>query len=286
MRAAVLHALATITLVCSAAAQSLSQQPWGSPTPRAQSEAGIVIPAGTMLHVRLLDPIDAYTVSMSNLFRATLASPLGANGQIVVGTGYDVEGRIVDVRQAGRFAGRPEVVLELSRLIIGNRYYELRTSRFTIVGESRGKRTAASVLLPAAIGAGLGALANGGEGAAIGAGVGGTVGAVGAATTDGRNVNLRPESLIMFTLEQPITVEPAPARGPEGDRPRLERRSEVPLHRPYRPAVVYPRIGYPVPYPYFNPYASTYYSSYFAPIVPVVPVVRFNYFVVGRRHRW
>ncbi len=250
--------------------------------------ARVVIPAGTQLHVRLIDPVTEYTVSMSNLVRGTLESPLGANGEIIIGSGYDVEGRIVDARRAGTFSGRGEIVLELTRLIVDNRYYDLRTSRFAIAGPSRGKRAAAAILLPAAIGAGIGAAADYGRGAAIGAGAGATAGTIGvAASGDGRQASLASETVMTFTLEQPIEVVPAAGRGPNSGRPVL-RHAEVDGPRRYGPvyrprAYGYPRAVYPYPYAIAPVYPVYGYGYPYAPYGGF----GFNYVVIhGGHHRY
>ncbi|MBI1740205.1 MAG: BON domain-containing protein, partial [Candidatus Koribacter versatilis] len=70
----------------------------------------VSIPSGTTMAIRLVDEIDSETAQPGQTFRATLDSPLSVEGDVVVPAGYDVQGHIIDVKSAGKFAGRSELV--------------------------------------------------------------------------------------------------------------------------------------------------------------------------------
>ena len=59
----------------------------------------------------------------------------------------------------------------------------------------------------AALGAGIGAIADGGEGAAVGAAIGAGVGAVGAAAGSEKAAVIHAQSPQAFTLAMPLQVE-------------------------------------------------------------------------------
>ena len=132
----------------------------------------VTIAAGTTLAVRLVDSIDSETSQQGQTFRATLDSPLAVDGEVAIPSGYDVEGHLVEVKSAGKFAGQSVVALQLDRISAGGKYYSLQTDQYRRQGSSRGKNTAAKVGAGAGIGAIIGAIAGGGKGAAIGAAAG------------------------------------------------------------------------------------------------------------------
>ena len=174
----------------------------------------VTIPSGTTLAVRLVDTIDSETSQQGQTFHATLDSPLAVDGDVVIPSGYDVEGHLVEVKSAGKFAGQSVVALQLDRISSGGKYYSLQTDQYRRQGSSRGKNTAAKVGAGAGIGAIIGAIAGGGKGAAIGAAAGGGLGGGVQAATKGQQIKLPSETVLNFTLQAPLTVI-ASNRGPE-----------------------------------------------------------------------
>src|SRR6266852_468575 len=180
----------------------------------------VTIPSGTALAVRLVDTIDSETAQPSQTFHATLDSPLAVEGDVAIPAGYEVEGHVVDVKSAGKFAGRSELKLQLDRIAVGGKYYNIQTDQYLRQGSSRGKNTAAKVGTGAAIGAIIGGIAGGGKGAAIGAAAGGGVGGGVQAATHGQQIKLPSETVLNFTLQAPLTVIPT-TKGPNEGRPTL-----------------------------------------------------------------
>jgi hypothetical protein len=180
----------------------------------------VTIPAGTTLAVRLVDTIDSETSQQGQTFHATLDSPLAVDGEVAIPSGYDVEGHLVEVKSAGKFAGQSAVALQLDRISAGGKYYSLQTDQYRRQGSSRGKNTAAKVGAGAGIGAIIGAIAGGGKGAAIGAAAGGGLGGGVQAATKGQQIKLPSETVLNFTLQAPLTV--VEAKGPNHGRHRLD----------------------------------------------------------------
>jgi hypothetical protein len=180
----------------------------------------VTIPAGTTLAVRLVDSIDSETSQQGQTFRATLDSPLAVDGEVAIPSGYDVEGHLVEVKSAGKFAGQSVVALQLDRISAGGKYYSLQTDQYRRQGSSRGKNTAAKVGAGAGIGAIIGAIAGGGKGAAIGAAAGGGLGGGVQAATKGQQIKLPSETVLNFTLQTPLTV--VEAKGPNHARHRMD----------------------------------------------------------------
>jgi hypothetical protein len=204
-----------------AAAPATAAMPAAPSTPPAPAQpVKVTIPAGTTLAVRLIDTIDSETAVQGQTFKATLDSPLAVEGDVAIPAGYDVEGHVVEVKSAGKFAGRSEVTLQLDRITVGSKHYSLQTDQWHREGSSRGKNTAAKVGTGAAIGAIIGGIAGGGKGAAIGAAAGGGLGGGVQAATKGQQIKLASETVLNFTLQAPLTV--VPAKSPNEGRQKMD----------------------------------------------------------------
>jgi hypothetical protein len=181
----------------------------------------ITIPSGAGLAVRLVDSIDSETAQQGQTFHATLNAPLSVDGETVVPSGYNVEGHIVDVHSAGKFAGQSMLVLQLDRLKVGDRYYNLQTDQYTRKASSRSKNTAEKVGGGAILGAIIGGIAGGGKGAAIGSAAGAGVGGGVQAAGRSQQIKLPSETVLHFSLQAPLTVLQV-AKGPDAERPKLD----------------------------------------------------------------
>ena len=189
---------------------SASNTPSTPPPPAAPQK--ITVPAGTQLSIRLNDEVNSEKAQVGDVFHGSISAPVSIDDQTVIPTTADVEGRVVDVKSAGRFAGQSVLTLELTKLTMNGRSYSLQTSQWTKSGNGRGKSTAAKVGGGAAVGAVLGGIFGGGKGAAIGAAAGAGAGTGVSAATKGQQIILRPEAVIAFELQGPVTVTPGTSR--------------------------------------------------------------------------
>ena len=176
------------------------------PPPPPPPPKKFTIDQGTQLTVRLVDPIDSEKNQTGDTFHATLNAPLSSDGEEAVPAGVEVVGHLVEVKSAGKFAGQSDVVMQLDSLSFGGRTYNIQTDQYSKKGSSRGKNTATKVGAGAAIGGIIGALAGGGKGAAIGAAAGAGVGGGVQAATKGQQIKFPSETVLNFTLQQPVTV--------------------------------------------------------------------------------
>ncbi|HZQ22492.1 MAG TPA: BON domain-containing protein [Terriglobales bacterium] len=193
--------------------------PAPAPPPPPPAPKKVTIPSGTTLAVRLVDTIDSERAQAGQTFHATLDSPLSVDGDVAIPAGYDVEGHVVTVQSAGKFAGQSVLVLQLDRMAVGDKYYNIQTDQYKRQGSSRGKNTAEKVGAGAGIGAIIGAIAGGGKGAAIGAAAGGGLGGGVQAATKGQQIKLPSETVLNFTLQNGLTV--TPAQGPNAGRQKM-----------------------------------------------------------------
>src|SRR6185437_2004474 len=143
-------------------AQNTAPPPAPTPTPK------VTVPAGTQLSIRLTDEVSSEKAQVGDTFHGSISSPVTIDERTVIPTTADVEGRVVEVKSAGRFAGQSVLTLELTKLTMNGRSYNLQTSQWTKSGNGRGKSTATKVGGGAAVGAILGGIFGGGKGAAIG----------------------------------------------------------------------------------------------------------------------
>ena len=194
--------------------------PAPAPPPPPPPPQKVTVPAGTTLAVRLVDTLDSEKNQPGETFRATLNSPLSVEGDVAIPAGYDVEGHVVDVKSAGKFAGQSLLVLQLDRISVNGKSYAIQTDQYKRQGSSRGKNTAEKVGAGAAIGAIIGGIAGGGKGAGIGAAAGGGLGGGVQAATKGQQIKLPSETVLNFTLQNPLSV--IPAQGPDSHRHKME----------------------------------------------------------------
>ena len=174
--------------------------------------AKVTVPAGTQITIRINQELDSEKAQVGDTFRGSVSAPITVDDQTAIPTTVDVDGRVVEVKSAGRFAGQSVLTLELSRLIMNGRSYSIQTDRWSKSGSGRGKATAAKVGGGAAVGAVLGGIFGGGKGAAIGAAAGAGAGTGVSAATKGQQILLKPEAMLSFQLAAPITVTPGSGR--------------------------------------------------------------------------
>ena len=221
----------------------------------------VTVPYGSVLSVRLLESVNSDLNQPGDKFVASLASPVMVGDRVVIPAEAGLQGKIVEVRSAGRFTGRSSLVLELTRLAYNGKSYQLRTSQYSQQGPARDTRSAETIGGGAGVGAILGAIVGGGKGAAIGAVIGAGVGTGVQARTKGAQVRLPAESLLSFRLETPLEVapssvlqraqntDPGSSQDPfSDDRPVLKRRPgsrgadpSPDTDSPYPPPILEPR---------------------------------------------
>ena len=187
--------------------------------PPAPDPTPVSLPSGTQLSIRLTDQLDSEKAQVGDVFHASISQPITVGDTTVIPTTADVEGRVVDVKSAGRFAGQSDLVLELTRLRMNGKSYPLATDQWSKKGSSRGKATAGKVGGGAAVGAILGGIFGGGKGAAIGAAAGAGAGTGVAGATKGQQIILKPETVLEFHLQNALSVVPGNGRQPMNSGP-------------------------------------------------------------------
>jgi hypothetical protein len=166
----------------------------------------VTVPAGTSLLVRMIDTVDSSKNAVGSRFSASLETNLEVDGVVVAPAGTKVYGRLAQSKEESRMAGKSELRLELTEIVLNGTPYLVLSIDYQVAGKSSGGRSAKRILGGAGLGAGIGAIAgNAGMGAAIGA-VAGTTAAV---VQKGQTVNVPSETLLEFRLQQAASL---PAR--------------------------------------------------------------------------
>ncbi|MGE0404998.1 MAG: BON domain-containing protein [Candidatus Korobacteraceae bacterium] len=186
--------------------------PTATPAPAAPVVRTVRVPEGTALAVRLIDPLDTQTAQAGQTFRGSLSAPVVVDGETVIPANADVEGEVVEAKSAGRFAGQSLLTLELTRLTVNGRSYDVQSNTWTKQASSTGKKTATKVGIGTALGAIVGGIAGGGKGAAIGAAAGAGAGTGVQAASGGEEIKLPSETLLDFSLASALNVTPAATR--------------------------------------------------------------------------
>jgi hypothetical protein len=167
----------------------------------------VVIPAGTVITVRLGEAVGSKTSTSGDSFSAEVAEPVEVAGRVVLPSGAPASGHVVEAVPEGRFKGGARLRLALDSITANGTKYEIETNALRRSLKGKGERTAAMIGGGAGGGALIGALAGGGKGALIGGLVGAGAGTAGAAYTGNRNIVLPAESALSFKLVQSITVK-------------------------------------------------------------------------------
>ena len=80
---------------------------------------------------RLNDEVDSEKAQVGDVFHGSISLQFPIDDQTAIPTTADVEGRVVEVKSAGRFAGQSVLTLELTKLTMNGKSYSLQTSQWT-----------------------------------------------------------------------------------------------------------------------------------------------------------
>ncbi len=174
--------------------------------PPVNGPAGLEVPAGTQIVVRLIDPVDSERDRLGQTYRASIDQPVVVNGQTAIPRGSDVIATLIDAQKSGKIEGRTILTLDLKSITVNGRTYDIVTTGVPEASGSRGARSGKVIGGTAALGAIIGGIAGGGRGAAIGAGSGAAVGTAAEVATSGQKVKVPAETRITFTLQNPIDL--------------------------------------------------------------------------------
>jgi hypothetical protein len=227
----------------------------GNYPPPQQTSGPVTVPAGTLLQIRLSEPLDIAKLQAGATFQATAASDVFEGNVLAIPRGAVLNGTVVTVKKPGALGGSGELQLQINSVNLGGTNYPVATDLWSNKGPNKAGYTASNTVGGAVVGALIGGLLGRGPGAAVGAAVGGGAGLAASAGTNGPRLYLPPESLLNFHLSSPVTVQPVSwqeAQRLAQNVPQLQRR------RVYMAPYPYP-YGYAYPYPYAYGYPYRVY---------------------------
>ena len=131
-----------------------------------------------------------------------------ANGRVIARRGQTVAGVVVEAHKAGTVKGTSSLGLELTEIgLADGRQLPVKTRVIDRRGETSVGRDAEAIGTATAVGAGIGAVADGGFGAGMGAIAGAAASTIGVLVTRGRATVIYPETPLTFRLDNPITID-------------------------------------------------------------------------------
>ena len=189
-------------------AEQAAAQPVAPPPPPPPPPQPIVIPAGTVLTVRVGQPLSSKTSRAGQTFLVTTAQPVSVRGLTAIPSGSTASGTVIAAKAKGKIKGEGELSLALASITVKGQTYNIQTEVLNSTVKGKGKRTAATTGGGAAGGALIGGIAGGGKGAGIGALVGAGAGLIGGAATGNHQIEIPAESALSFRLSAPLTLPP------------------------------------------------------------------------------
>lgn len=186
----------------SAKPQAAASRPASRPKPKP-----VVLPAGTEFEVMLTSALSSKESKDGDPFEGTVHKDVVVNGKVVIPKDADVTGAVTKAVKSGRFKGRAELWVTLTSVTIKGRKYDVATD---IVGQKEGSKVKRNILFiggGTGAGAAVGAAApGGGSSTATGAAIGAAAGAAGALLTGKRNIKFPVETVLLFALEDAVTI--------------------------------------------------------------------------------
>ena len=225
----------------------------------------LTLPAGTLLTVRITQPLSSDHNQPGDGFTAVLQQPLVVDGLVVVRRGQTAVGTVTQAEKAGRAKGVSHLGIEIAQLtLVDGQQVPVKTSLLQRKGNTSVGRDAAAIGITSGVGAAVGAGVAGGLGAGVGAAAGGVLGVAGVLLTRGEPTVVYPETLLTFRLANPVTI--STERSEQAFLPVTRQDYEGSNQLRQRPPTMYggPGPGYPPPPPYYAPYyAGAYPYPYY-----------------------
>lgn len=221
--------LIALVLLCGFVAAQEAAKPSSPPAlAPAASHLGmteITIPAGTKIPVTLKNTISTKSDHEGDPVYAQTTFPVVVDDKIVVPAGTFVQGRISQIKPAGRLKNRAEVLMHFTTLIYPSGYTVLlpgaldnapgvdhatvKDKEGTIRADSNAGHKVATVAVPAAEGGAIaGAVVTGSTGGmAAGAGIGAAAATAIALLTRGNEVKIGPGTTLEVVLQRDVSVD-------------------------------------------------------------------------------
>jgi type IV secretion system protein VirB10 len=184
----------------------------------------IVVPSGTQIPLALKQAISTKNAKVGDAVYAETNFPITINDRVVIPAGTYVQGRISEVRRAGRVKGRAELLMHFTTLVYPSGYtallpgavenlpgaekQEVKGQEGTVRQDSEKGKDAGTIAQTAGTGAVIGGLAGQGlKGAGIGGAAGAGAGLGWALLTRGSDVMLPVGTSVQMVLQRPLVLD-------------------------------------------------------------------------------
>jgi hypothetical protein len=187
--------------------------------------AAVEIPRGAHVLLRMENSINTRTAQAGDFVYLRTASPMSADGQIIVPSGSYVQGVVTQAKQSGRVHGRAELAIRLESLTLASgKVYRISPHLASVDAGDTGQKVtgpensveqapehgqdAARIAILAGSGAAIGGLTDRSwKGAGIGSGAGAAVGLATVLLTRGKEVELRQGATLDVVFDRPVALE-------------------------------------------------------------------------------
>jgi len=165
------------------------------------------VPQGTALPVRLESAIGSDSARAGDPIEALLTEDVAVEGTDVFPAGSVVKGEVSAVQSSGRVKGRASLALQFTSVTVAghDEPYPI-AARASWLAPGTGNKDVATVAVPAAGGAIIGAVVGGKKGALIGTAIGGAAGAGVVLSKAGPQIRLPRGTGLSLRLDQPVDV--------------------------------------------------------------------------------
>lgn len=187
------------------------------------SHGKLLVPAGTRVPVVLKNAISTKSARVGDSVYAQTSFPIAVNNRMVIPAGTYVQGRIAEVKRAGRVKGRAEVLFHFTSMVFPSGYTvslpgsvdssgsdtsRVKDKEGTIEHEGEKGKDAGTVAKTAGEGAAIGSIADRSvKGAAIGGGLGAATGLAIGMLTRGSDIRLEPGTTVEMTLQRDLLLD-------------------------------------------------------------------------------
>jgi hypothetical protein len=174
------------------------------PKPRFED---LLIPADSVIGLRLEDTISTETARVEDRIDARVARDVRVNGEIAIPAGTRARGNVTLVEGGGKFKERARLGVRFHTLVLADgSTIPIQTETIYRDGGEIARGSATKIGAGAAAGALIGAIFGGGKGAAIGGAAGAGAGTAAAAAGPRSQATLIAGSTVTVRLSSPATV--------------------------------------------------------------------------------
>ncbi len=178
-----------------------------APPPPPLPPTTAIVPAGTVVEVRLQESLSTKTNLAGESFEMQLDEDLIVDGKLLAPEASRVIGRLTHVKKSGKVEGLAQLGMDLQKIVVGDEEYSLKSNILSYEAEGTVKEDAKKVGIGAGVGALIGAIAGGKKGAAVGTAVGAGAGTGAVLATSGEEVEFGIEQLFRFALERDVEMK-------------------------------------------------------------------------------